>query len=298
MATKISELPLTGAYRLDDYIPIVDAQGVTTRRVLFSTIATGSYGLSASFITVGTANASTEGLIRLPNNSSIYALGSDGTTNYPVVQFDTSNRAVLGNTSQFVRVGLPTNNDGSLQVGGEFIYTVGSTQRHRFYAGGTEIIRLSYNQAMFDVPIGGLSNSHITFQHSGSTIALYDTYLRAREEKATALTTSGGGSSATMLTFSNTTNGKTYAVDVIVTAQSTTTTGSLYSKYTAHYYRSSDVIGVVGSPYAILESANHAYLTASLTSSAGDILVNVNQGASAESFRWGCFLRVQEQGTS
>lgn len=29
MPTKISELPLTGAYRLDDYIPVVDAQGVT-----------------------------------------------------------------------------------------------------------------------------------------------------------------------------------------------------------------------------------------------------------------------------
>ena len=297
MATKISELPLTGAYRLDDYIPIVDAQDVTTRRVLFSTVVTGAFGLSSSFITLGTANAATTGLICLPNNTSVYALGSDGTTNYRVLYFDSANRAVVGTDTQFVRVGLIANSDGGLSVGGEFAYNVGSTQYHRFQAGGTEIIRFAYNQAQFDVPIGGLNNSHITFQHSGSTVVLYDTYLRVREEKATALTT-GVTNTATLLTFSNTTNGKTYAVDVVVTAQSTTTTGSLFSKYTGHFYKTGNVIGVVGSPFTVLKSANHTYLTASLTSSAGNIVVNVDQGASAESFRWGCFARVQEQGTS
>ena len=286
MTTKISELPLTGSYRTIDFIPIVDAQGTTTRRVLMSTLLTGSFGLSASFISLGTANVARTGLIRAPGGFDVW-YNVNG-VDRPLIQGSIAAEVIIGGNGVFDCGGIINRvSAGSTiynQIGGSNYLTVTST-------GITLGAPLNANSGVSSTGTG----NELKLLHSGSTLSTFDRYLNAREDKATAVTTTGSPSKA-IFTYVSGVNGKTYGVDVIVTAQSTTTTGSLFAKYTGHYYMTGGVIGVVDAPYAILESTNHTYLTASLTSSAGNIIVSGTQGASAESFRWGCFVRFQEQG--
>lgn len=400
MTVKISELPLTGAYALTDYIPIVDSNGLITNRVRMSTLVTGSFGLSASYYSAGAGTPSTTGLLRVPyvadqtytiigtkasnavdrsiirsgldqtkfgdtsgttilDGQTVYIYnagnlqttfdGSTVTTTKPVIATELTasygvniptgslNFSGSNSTNGLIRLNyVPTEiqiitakrdtttasypiikqDDSTIMFGNE------GGNFNTTFAGYVSIFKsnaltfiYSYSQlrltfdneaATFTCPItasNGLwvgGNTTVTLANSGSTVAAYDRYLKGTEDRATMLTTPGSPSKA-MYNFISGALGKTYLVDVIVTAQSTTTTGSLAAKYTGHYYMTSgfppsNIIGVVDSPYTILESTNHTHLTASLTSSAGNIIVSGTQGASAETFRWGCFVRVQEQG--
>lgn len=388
MSTKISELPLTGAYTLTDYIPIVDSAGLITNRVRMSTLVTGSYGLSASFLSIDPG-----GSLRVNKNGSTIPLFTFDGANSQLfgdttgaaysTQLYASNYAYLGGASTFyianaaspelsgyvggvqmytirldtgftsfypitaslgvsasiahvgqncattgdaLRLGGPTGNYTTIikvrqnasdwdfleihNAGASYVnvgpvvgagyqmnwrgygMTYTAVSSHIFYDNiGTELLKITPTV----INVGGNTTTAVTFVHSGSTIAAYDSYLKRTEDRATMLTTPGSPSKA-MYHFISGVNDKSYLVDTIVTAQSTTTTGSLAYKLTGHYYMVGGVIGVVDAPYTILESANHSYLTASLTSSAGYIIVSGTQGASAETFRWGCFVRIQEQG--
>ena len=148
---------------------------------------------------------------------------------------------------------------------------------------------------------GGLGSTAVGNElnviHSGSPIVSYDAYLNAREDKAVELTTVGSPDKA-IVEFSSGTNGKTYGVDCVITAQSTTTTGSLFAKFSGHYFMVGGTMTAVAStPYTLLNSNNHAFLVASLTTVGPNVIVSGSQGASTEEFRWGCFMRVQEQGS-
>lgn len=400
MTTKISELPLDTDYILNDYIPIVDSAGLITNRIRMSTLVTGSYGLSASFITLNGGGLGTGQNIRLGGSSatSLISWVPDGVTDRAWLSSDGSGKWIVGAagsqygsmraytldfeawttmtftgenfgytyltmtpaegskftqpvtasvgvsgslvvpTSGHIRTTLADNvttipvysysSDSATETFGD---TTGAAYTTEFFANnygymgntvaGTFFISnaaapelsgyIGFNQVYnvgafgsnFYVPLTASLGLRVegateaSFAQSGSIINSYDRYLSAREDRATEATTPGSPSKA-IFTYVSGTNGKTYLVDTIVTAQSTTTTGSLAFKLTGHYYMTGGVIGVVDAPYTILESVNHAHLTASLTSSAGNIIVSGTQGASAESFQWGCFVRVQEQGSA
>jgi len=151
----------------------------------------------------------------------------------------------------------------------------------------------------------GFFDWHLVASHDVNS-RVVDTHLKVVENFASALTTPAENS-VSIFSYQNCSYGKSYGVDVTLTAQSTSSfsTGSIFAKLSGHY--TLDPAGmmppylpllqnVFGMP-TVVSSSNHVYLTASLSASQDSIIVVGSQGASSEVFRWGCFIRVQEQGS-
>ena len=231
----------------------------------------------------------------------VLALGLGGSTGIYITTagvgvYQSRNLGVYGDGSAFpdagggtgvVAIGNATTAPSTLPVAGTVTWSESGDLKIRNIRGET------FNASQFATGSGNA----LKVIHSGSTIRAYDRYLLAHEGQATEVTTTGSPSKA-IFTFSSGSHFKTYGTDVIVTATSTSTTGSGYFKLSGHYIYSGSTIALVGSVETVKNSSNHFHLTASLTSSAGNIIVSGSQGASSESFRWGCFFRTQEQGSA
>lgn len=259
----------------------------------------------------GSSGAATFGHIRLPNSASIEARNAAGNDNYRLLQLDTANRVLLGENvtnRSFIQLGADV--DFRCLSGELFIRTFGS-QNISLVAGAggvrlmesvdSKIILKVVREGTFVSGVIGSAGDHneIRFAHSGSTVHALDRYLTVHESKQTG-TTTVGTPGITLFTFNTILSGSPgalYGTDVVVTAVSTTTTGSGFFKMSAHYYRSGSVVDLVGNVEQLLTSRNHLHLTATLTSSGGNLIVSASQGASSQIFRWGCFFRTQEMRT-
>jgi hypothetical protein len=261
-------------------LAINDAVVATISGSKFSGPVTASVGISASFGVFGTSPSyATQGNVRLGINGSLWSQSSGG--ELPV--FVVGNGGGLDVEFGSYAAGLTTLQGGSTYIDGSS-QIVAKTAVFSIINHSTPAVKFVVN------PISDI----MTIGVSGSTVVSVDN-LKATEDKSTMLTTTSAGDNSKILyQYISGTNGKTYGVDAVITAQSTTTTGSFYSKLSGHYYMVGGDIQVVGVPSTLLNSNNHSHLIAALTSSAGNIIVSGSQGASTESFRWGCFVRTQE----
>lgn len=277
MPKKLTELPAGSFVALNDIIPYVDLASSETRKVTLRTMLESGDGI------VATLSGST---FTGPVFAQITGSLTRTSAGTPFITAPSGNIITIstGSNGQIILSGSGGSGSGGGGYPPDYASLTGS-----LFTG--PVTAASHLTASFGIFVGG--SAPVTLAHSGATQHIFDSKLQSVELKGTALSSTGSPHKA-IVSFNSSSHGRTYAADTIVLATSTTTTGSAVFKLSAHFLNLSGTLVIVGSAVTALANKNHAHLTASLTSSAGSIVVSGSQGASAEQFRWGCFLNTVE----
>lgn len=273
---------------------------ISPTTAIFSVPLTASLGVSGSHGSFGTSPVATTGSLRIAKDLTLKARNYNDTANLTVMQIVPSAAPELyfgannayGEALQYVYVA----------AGGGVYFNTNGTSRGRFDGNGLTVdnaANIYTSAATFSVPVTCSSGMHvkgngqITIGHSGSTVREYDAFHRVHELEERISTTNA--TPATVCSFLSGANGRSYAVDVSLMAQHTSTIECAHWKLSGHYRRTGGTMTLMRIDTA-LSSSNVAALSGTLTISGGNIIVQ-GTGTSTGSFRWGCSMRVQEIGT-
>ena len=264
MASKITDLPADTTVNTTDVVPVVDLGANTTKKATVRQILEGADGI------VATLSGSTfTGAITAAAAGGITGSITRTTAGTPFITTPSGNiiTVTTGSNGQIILSGSGDGVSGGVGVPG----ALSSLTRS-----------LSYNP----------TNDQLAVSHSGSTTRLYDSRLISWEFPISGQTTNATETS--LFTFTSGTNGKSYAIDYRLQAQSSTTTGSLYMKGEGHFERSGGVMSLRAN------ASNFVYRTlstmsGSLSGSAGNVVLTAT-GLAGETFNWRGFINVQECG--